>query len=344
MEPEDACEFLRNLATSHNIWANWTSGRAIKDRTSQQIGVELGEALEFIDLCKNRDTAWQFSSVITKTLSQNKAARAEHFEQLIKSTDRFRKEGLDLATTPLLLKLRVKADQFPVALEELRRFINEHVKVLGFIVHDADLRQLFADVLKNEKDAPKVKDGEPGSGPQMEPWDSIITAAAESLIKRQRRDSVLQFANFSWSSGDRELAETLFDMAVEELSFEKQPQVAMLAIGYLTRSKDWKRAEEYVKRIPADSKARQSAAFWRTASNIATKLKQPNESLRRLEKALDIEFAELPQNIPLKPLRQKYTQLMTSHGKLLKDIDLDDTKEVQDLTKPKPLKRRLFKG
>jgi hypothetical protein len=326
--PKGSCEFLRNVANSHNIWLNWMTGRATQNKTAQQIGTDLNDALEFIDSSKNPDVAWELIETIFRALEKSDTATAGQFGQLVKSTDRFRVHGSDLSMTPLLLKIRLKARQEEIALKELREYINDQVETLGLIAHDSVLRKAFADALTRGDG----KKGEPASNSRMKPWNSILTDAAKKLIERKRRSSVISLADACWSDGDRELAETLFDLAVDGVSFATQPRLGMRAIDYLSHTKDWQRSEKYLQMFPADSVVRKTARYWRSASNVAQQLKRDNESILRLEKALDIEFAGLPQNIPLKPLRDQYSSLMARYTKLLKKADLKDAALVRDLT------------
>jgi tetratricopeptide (TPR) repeat protein len=326
---EDSCEFLRNLASAHNIWARWNTGRATNGKTVQQIDIELNDALEFIDSCKNSHTAWNLIGTVFQTLEKTDAATVKQFEQLVKSTDRFRKHGSNMSITPLLLRVRLKAGQRKISLEELRKYVDDQVEMLGQVARDGVLRKAFADVLTrpdSNKDQPEAVNG-------MEPWNSILTDAAKKLIANKQTLSVIHLADTCWTEGDRELAESLFELAIDGVSFATEPRVGMLAIKYLTHTKDWKRAEQFLQMIPDDSVARKTARYWRSASTVAQKLERENESIRRLEKALDIEFAGLPQNIPLKPLRDQYTTLMARYATLLAKSDLKDSAFVADIRK-----------
>ena len=271
--------------------------------------------------------AWELIRFVFAGLEKHPASKADHFKRLAQSTERFAAHGANLTVTPLLLRVRLKAGQQDVAIKELRDYMHDLVETLGYIPHDADLRNAFANPPLAAKDGDKLNPAKSN----IKAWNSIMTDASRTLIEHDRRSAVLRFAIFCWDKGDRELADSFFDLAIEDVSLDAKPELGVFAIEYLRHTQDWKRADSFVTRIPITSAPAKTAQFWRTAADIATELKRHDESQRRLELALDIEFAHLPPDISLQPLRADYVALLDRFEGLLKVVDLKNSDVVRDL-------------
>src|SRR5262249_21381629 len=87
---------------------------------------------------------------------------------------------------------------------------------------------------------------------------------------------------------------------------------------YYQQTKQLPQADQLLAKILAEPKQAEKPGLWRLASEIAAQRGQTAQSLAHLEKALDLEFKNLPDVINVKQVREDYGKLL-DHYKNMAD-------------------------
>jgi predicted Zn-dependent protease len=172
-------------------------------------------------------------------------------------------------------------------------------------------------------------------------WNPLILKTAEELLKEDNRAAVIALASQCQQLRDEPLAENLLRQALAGLDaddglrqqlitldafralkdtdketvlssvkLDRLARVTLQAVAYYRRLSNTARAEELLDALLARKEFTRSPGLWRLASTIANDRGSAEKSIQCLERALDLEFANLPPVINLDSWR-------ADHGRLL---------------------------
>jgi ferric-dicitrate binding protein FerR (iron transport regulator) len=301
--PDSASPFIRHLADIHNLYTLWSSGRATQDRTKSQVNQELSRALELIRKCPSKRIAWALLNVVqqsidekvsTKQLQQRLATEAASFENV---------PGFFGTARYARVLWLISAGKTDEARSLYSRYRLDAIA--------AGITPAVSDELRT---AFKAAAG------TSESWSQVILDSSEPLIEQQRSLELLQLALNCAVIAEHDTARQLLDRGIKGVKLSKRPDLLIVGLQCLITIDDWSRAEEFTRHLMNFRNAHENAALWRTASQIAAALGDDDESLRRLEQAMRLEFSVLPDTVNVASLRGEYNKLFdrfTSYSQMM---------------------------
>jgi|GEM_PF-1642359 len=157
-------------------------------------------------------------------------------------------------------------------------------------------------------------------------WE-LCNAAIEGRSFEEHRALLVAAFEFYRLAGDNKAAEALMPQLVGSRGSLREPK----SVGQGNASSDSK-GEDHSKKSSIKKQLRQDdpeiqkrwfaeqttnrAAFWRMAADVALAVGDDDESLRRLERAFDLEFAQLPEQINLPEFESAYATLFARYDQL----------------------------
>lgn len=304
--PDDS--FVSRMATAHNIFVLWSTGRATESRTETQIEDDLKHALAFIATLPADSRAWSLLETIQSRLSE-----AGHQAILAESLKSFGGNALlSRLAQQERARLLFKAGRTGKARKVYRRWLVSAVEQGMLPQIDEELRTFY------------VAEG------GVESWNSAVRKCSQHLIQRKDLLAAFRFSARLRTLGDVEVAGELLENVVSRLEVVDSPGVAVLAIEQLKRLKD-DRAEELVDRVLQVERLRNDPRLWRFASEVADELGHRQKALLRMEYAVHLEFRNGPDIVDVKQLRQTYDELMKRFGEVIDAAATLETDVPDDL-------------
>ncbi|MDA1161972.1 MAG: VIT domain-containing protein [Planctomycetota bacterium] len=290
--PDSASPFIRHLAEVHNMYALWSSGRATRDRTEAQVSKELSRALELIRSCSSYSVAWTLLRTVHKSIDET-CSQEKLFARLAAEAASFEdKPGFGSHARLARVQWLISAGRKEQARKLYGEFLS-HLTEAGLTpVLSADIRSGFVAQFGNSQ-----------------VWSEVVLAAARPFAEQQRSMELLQLAQQCAAITDTDTAARLIDQAITGVNLDKRPGLLIAGLRCLITINDWQRAEEFTRRLMRYRNGAEHAGLWRTASQIASAQGDGDESLRRLEQAMRLEFAALPDTVNVESLQREYHKL-----------------------------------
>ncbi len=183
------------------------------------------------------------------------------------------------------------------------------------------------------------------AGPRPDLWNPLMQQATDEFLKKDRRGAVVALATQCHQLGDRPLADNLMkralaglDDAGESLRAElqaieeyrkldparqaevlagavrdRQLRTTLLAVGHYRRLANTARAEELIDGLLNREAYVNLPGLWRLAATVADERGSTAKAVHCLERALDLEFADLPDVIDLQSWRTDYGRLLNHY-------------------------------
>jgi ferric-dicitrate binding protein FerR (iron transport regulator) len=181
-------------------------------------------------------------------------------------------------------------------------------------------RQIFADIYAQELKAGvlpaidgRFRSALQAGGARQDQWTGLIRQTAAQFKEQNQRAAVIALATQCQQLDDRPLADNLMKMALSEVPPEDELSTTLLAIGYYRRLGDTARAEELIDGLVDREPFSSLPGLWRLAVTIADERGSTEKAVRCLERALDLEFADLPDVIDLQAWRNDYGRLLNHY-------------------------------
>jgi tetratricopeptide (TPR) repeat protein len=156
-----------------------------------------------------------------------------------------------------------------------------------------------------------------GGGKEADAWSELLRNTARQLLQEKHGPVVLQLAWQCWQLDDRPLANHLLAMAMENIPGKKDRLPMSLAgIAFLRETGQLAEADQVLQKLLADERLAARPDLWRLKAQLAEQRDQPPAALEALEKALETEFARLPEVIDLAAVRADYRKLLEHYQQL----------------------------
>jgi tetratricopeptide (TPR) repeat protein len=92
--------------------------------------------------------------------------------------------------------------------------------------------------------------------------------------------------------------------------------LTLVAVNFLTQKKNFTHADRLLAKLLEDKKLAELPELWRWRSNLAKEAGQTATSIACLEKALELEYADLPEVVNLESIRKDYGTLLGHYQKI----------------------------
>lgn len=290
--PESANPFITHLADTHNLYSLWSSGRATQDRTDSQVNMEVSRAIELIRKCPSKQVAWALLNVVHQSIDETFSKKKLHL-RLAKEAASFEDEPGFFGAARYARILWLISGEEEAKAQSLYHDFRRDAAEAGVALPASDvIRTAFKEA----------------SG-DSESWSKLILESAEPLIEQKRRLAVLQLALNCAVIAEHDTARQLLAQGIKGVKLSKRPDLLITGLQCTITTDDWDQAEDFMRHLINYKNATENGALWRTASQIATALGDDDESLRRLEQAMRLEFSSLPDTVNVNSFRSDYNKL-----------------------------------
>ena len=149
---------------------------------------------------------------------------------------------------------------------------------------------------------------------KVDRWTPQVRKTAESLRKDNDRLAIVHLAWQCWQLGDAPLAENLLAAALKAPKDSRERlEVTAAAIEYLMATNQLAEAEAWLAPLLENTSFNQRAMLWRVGSRIAQQRSLTAVWIHRLERALEIEYQNLPEFVNLQQVRSEFGQLLNHY-------------------------------
>ncbi|MBV9124538.1 MAG: hypothetical protein JO112_14365 [Planctomycetes bacterium] len=304
--------FLQRLADFRVLYMYWQSGR-IQSAGAAERRAEQDRALEYVRRNASSLLGWALLCAV-----QDHTQDDHQFQTAIAET----------------WKLFENAP----GLEYLARY--ERARCLLKAGQEVEARQVFRDLYDRTFQAgylPPI-DGDFRTALQAsgqdnpEEWDPLLRRTAAVLVKDGQRPAVIDLAWQAWQLGDQPLADHLLADALDHLTEGPERLKTMVsAIAFLMRTQQYARADNLLQPLLNDKYFSQRAGLWRLGEQIAGQRGQKARARACLEKALEIEYRDLPEVINLQAVRSDYGALLDHYQEVVDAVSTLQLKPPADL-------------
>jgi predicted Zn-dependent protease len=157
-----------------------------------------------------------------------------------------------------------------------------------------------------------------GNGPAL--WAVLWREAAEKVIADGDRTAVLAMAWQCHKFGDSTMADELFATAMRGGADDDRPAMTLAAVGYLAQTEQYARADGLLQPMLEDERFGQLTWLWRLGAGFAEKQGMTARSVARLDRAMDIEYSRLPDEVDLESVRAAFGSLLERYQRLADSI------------------------
>jgi tetratricopeptide (TPR) repeat protein len=296
---------LRRLTLGHALCQRWSSGKSLGISAAQR-NSERKRALDYVQQHKGTALAWALLGLVQDRTAEEKEkniARAAYSE--LASAYELFTDTPGLAGFARYEQARCLAESGQKA-DARKRFLTlyeEQAKQSRLLVIDSDFRSVL---LSDKEDS----------------WTALVRRRAAALVKEKDRFSVLLLARQCWQLDDRALSQHLFSTAMDGVSMRGTEDLALqaAALAFLMDTHQTAAADRLVEKLLQDPDNSKRPGLWRTAAQLAEQREQPARRLECLEKALELEFANLPELVNLERVRSDYGALLEQYESLAKAL------------------------
>ena len=317
-----ASPFLKRLSGINNHLSVWVSDGGLSgNRSVRDVENYLASTLQFARECRTLEAASYLIDAVKASLKRTQRLDAKFARKL--------------ADTVAAIARQHDVPEFGR---------HDRINWLMLIGHERAiaqatdlLEQEFADAidagyplpLSTETHDAFVKRFKTPTNQPCEQWGSLVLEAAHSLQEDGRRIELIAVARRCLGLNESSLAAAIFRLAIDDQDLATKPELNILALQYAKEANDWKLAEECVQRVLADRELAKASKLWRDAAEIARQREKFVDWIKYLDKAYQIEFADLPKSVNLDAFRQDY-------GKLFEQFELR-TAQLMDAETPEKL-------
>lgn len=300
--------FVQRMAGAWNVYHRWHSGAVLTDRTRAQIHRDLQDALDFVASSRTDVMGWTLLSVI-----QPKLTEASMFDAFAQCAKRF-EDSPQLAhvvqherSRTLLQAGKMKKGR--TLYSRLFRSVLQRGLVPPI---DAELRELFRS--RNGRRA----------------WSELMDREGQKLVKAGMLQTALLLSIQLRQLGDVAEANVLLDRVLVATKEAQRPDVVLLAVEQLRQLQDG-RASSLMDRLVSVPQMAEWAELWWYASEVADSLGKKKLALVRMERAVQLEYAQRPDRINLEQLRSDYSDLLSRYEQMINAAAVLEIREPQNL-------------
>jgi len=307
--------FLGKLAAFRDHWLVWQTwgnvdgtlpgGGWLRERQIR--------ALDFVRVHKGTAFGW--------------ALLARLYEDTALSDERFHRELADAWG----LFIERPAFGYPARYERARALLH------GGRRDEARLqfREMFADAVKRGV-LPAVdttfREALQGEEKEADLWTDMMRQTAADLCKERRRPAAVALAWQCWQLDDRPLASNLLAAALDGITDEDERRLTTLsAVAFLYQTGQHAAADARLRPLLEDRELAAQPALWRMAGRVADARGLTARSIECLERALALEYEDLPEVINLEEVRRDYGRLLDHYSSLARAVTAMKIEPPRDL-------------
>lgn len=147
-------------------------------------------------------------------------------------------------------------------------------------------------------------------------WRKLMEEVSNKLIDKKNRAMAVYHAWQIYQVGDQTMAEKLFANVLANVPKDQHLPTLLASIEYLWHTNQQARAEVMIETLLADKRYNKISSVWRLGAAIGARRQKLARSLACQEKAIEIEFANLPDIVNLRMVRNEFSQLLNQYQQL----------------------------
>ena len=304
--------FLQQLAEFHDLWGRWTaSGElAYTPEIGEKHEAFFRRSLDFVGRSTSERRAW---AVFTLLLDELRALDAGDSSTKAQRNEQKRRLG------NMLLETIARFEDVP-GLRYVARY--ERARTLWEVGRREEGRELVVKLYEEAIEAGflppidrRFRETFFGHGGRSE-WREFVRRMADRLIAEDVRQAAIRLARSVHQAGDPVLADEVFSGAMVGVKADQRWATTLAAVEYLWHTDQRARADAELQRLLIDERHAPVAALWRLAAVLADERGMTGRSLACRQRALEIEYDELPDMVELKPIRRQYGALLDRYQEL----------------------------
>jgi Tfp pilus assembly protein PilF len=154
---------------------------------------------------------------------------------------------------------------------------------------------------------------------------ALLRESAETLMAQDARPAVIALAWQCYSINQQALADELLATALAGQSDQDRVLPSLVGVSYLWQTGQYARADALLETVLKDPELAKRSTLWRLAAALAEKLGKTAGSATCLDRALDIEYMQLPEETSLDAVRFEFGALLGRYEQLANSIATVET-------------------
>jgi tetratricopeptide (TPR) repeat protein len=138
----------------------------------------------------------------------------------------------------------------------------------------------------------------------------------EELLGRKRYGLAFQLAKQMDQLGDEALSDEILTTILAKASAEERNGLTLVCVNFLEQRKNFVQADRLLVKVLQDKKLAEHPDLWRWRAELTQSYGQTATAITCLEKALDLEYADLPELVNLESIRADYRRLLNHYQKI----------------------------
>ncbi len=144
----------------------------------------------------------------------------------------------------------------------------------------------------------------------------FIRGTLDGLLEKKRHGLAFQLARQMNHLGDEALSEEILTAILAKAAAAERDGLTLACIDYLAERKSFAHADRLLAKALEDKKLAQHSELWRWRAEVTQSYGQTATSVECLEKALDLEYADLPELVNLESIRADYRTLLGHYQRI----------------------------
>ena len=144
-------------------------------------------------------------------------------------------------------------------------------------------------------------------------WQNLVNQLADATIQREAGPSALVVALRLHQLGELDAADRVFAAVTAAGSQELQVSRTLAAVRYLWSTEQQSRAAAMLEPLLDDGRFGDEPTLWRLAAVMADQRGLGGRAAEYLDRALDLEYAELPDEVDIESIRKDYRRLLEQY-------------------------------
>src|SRR5262249_33927595 len=145
-------------------------------------------------------------------------------------------------------------------------------------------------------------------------WGKLMRQNVRQLLAQHRFAAAVTLARQCANLEDQPLGNDLLAITLDSAGEGAERLfVRLLGVEYFLHTQQTERADPMLQDLPGDATLARQPLLWRLSARLAADLNQKNRQYAALERALDLEYRQLPEVIDLQALRQDYGELLSHY-------------------------------
>lgn len=163
------------------------------------------------------------------------------------------------------------------------------------------------------------------------PFAQFMREKHAQLLKERRPLIALQLTWQAYQIGERGLAGEFFVATINSVKDEDRNLVRLAGLEFLWHTGQYPYADTVLQKVLDDPELGQTAFVWRMAAQFAERRGMLARAVAATEKAMDLEYRELPELINLETVRQDYRGLLGQYHQMATAFTMTETEAPREL-------------